>query len=121
MPDVSAQEPDLRETSLRLLEFAQVRERVARYASFPPAREMAFLLAPVYDPAEVARRQMETAEARLFLQSGGSLEVTGASDLTQPLQRTALGGALTGADLWDVHDTVKAFRVARSAVLLAGE
>ena len=117
MTDNSDQAPDLREASLHLLEFDQVRERVARYASFPPAREMALQLAPVYDPAEVAQRQTDTAEARLFLQSGGALDLTGAKDLTLPLQRVARGGMLTGEELRDVHDTVKAFRVARTAVL----
>ena len=117
MTDNSEQALDLREASLHLLEFDQVRERVARYASFPPAREMALQLAPVYDPAEVAQRQTDTAEARLFLQSGGALDLTGAKDLTLPLQRAALGGTLTGEELRDIHDTVKACRVARTAVL----
>ena len=46
---------DLRERSLQLLEFHQVRDRLAGYATFSPAEEMARQLTPSYDLAEVAR------------------------------------------------------------------
>ena len=53
--------------ALRLLEFDQVRQRLAGYARTVLGRERAGDLTPVSDPLEIANRQQETAEACLFL------------------------------------------------------
>ena len=108
---------DLRESSLHLLEFHQVRERLADYATFTPAEEMARQLTPSYHIGEVVRGQQETTEARRFLLGGSTLELSEARDLHVALQRAALGGVLTGEELRDVHDTLKATRGARAALL----
>ena len=94
-----------------------VREKLAVYTTFPPARELALELVPFCEPTEVAVRQEETTEARRFLQRGSTLDLAEAKDLRQALQRAALGGILTGEELLDVHDTLKATREARAAVL----
>ena len=116
-PEASNKPTDLRENTLRLLEFHVVRERLAGYTTFPPARELAFELTPSYDPAEVARRQQETTEARTFLDRGSDIDLAEAVDLRQALQRAALGGILTGEELRDVHDTLKVTRGTRAALL----
>ena len=85
--------------------------------TFPPARELAFGLAPSYELAEVARRQEETTEARRLLGGGSSLELSEARDLGEALQRASLGGALTGEELRHVYYTLAATRRARAAVL----
>ena len=108
---------DLRGDAQRLLEFPLVRERLAGYASFPLAREMALDLSPSYELTEVVRRQAETAEARRFLETGASLDVAGAKDLRQPLQRSSLGGILTGEELRALGDTLGATRSVRNAIL----
>ena len=105
--------------ALRLLEFHLVKERLAGYTSFSPAREMALELSPCYELTEVVRRQAQTREARSFLESGASLDIAGAKDLSQPLQRASLGGILAGEELRDLGDTLKAMRSVREAVLRA--
>ena len=107
----------LRERSLHLLEFHLVREKLAGYTTFYPARELAFSLMPSYEPSQVARRQQETTEARRFLETGSSIDLAEAKDLRQALQRAALGGTLTGEELRDLHDTLKAAREARAAII----
>ena len=107
----------LRDSSLRLLEFQLVREKLAGYATFEIAKELALELMPAYQPDEVAHRQQETTEARRFLDGGSGLDLAEAKDLRHPLQRAALGGILTGEELRDVHDTLRAVRGARGAVL----
>ena len=109
--------PDLRESSLRLLEFELVREKLAGYTSFSLAREMALELVPSYQLSEVAVWQEETHEARVFLETGSLLDLAEARDLRQALQRATLGGVLTGEELRQVHDTLRAAREARAAVL----
>ena len=108
---------DLRDDSLRLLEFPIVRERLANYTTFPLARGLAQDLVPSYDTAEVERRQQETSEARRFLDSGSMMDLGGAKDLRQFLQRAALGGVLAGEELRHVLDTLMATRRTRAAVL----
>ena len=107
----------LRERSLHLLEFHLVREKLAGYTTFYPARELAFSLMPSYEPSQIARRQQETTEARRFLETGSSIDLAEAKDLRQALQRAALGGTLTGEELRDLHDTLKAAREARAAII----
>ena len=116
-PEGSQHPTDLREDSMRLLEFHLVMERLAGYIAFTPARELALELVPSYEPAEVAFRQQETTEARLFLQAGSTLGLGEAKDLRQSLQRASLGGTLTGEELRDVCDTLKATRWVREAVI----
>jgi len=99
------------------LEFHLVREKLAGYTTFSPARELALELTPSYDLAEVVRRQQETTEARRFLERGSTLDLAEAKDLRQPLHRAGLGGILTGDELRSIHDTLKATRGARAAVL----
>ena len=108
---------DLRDASLRLLEFHLVRQRLEGYTTFAPAGELALGLTPAYEVREAARRQEETAEARLFLERGSTMPIGEATDLRPALQRAGLGGILTGEELRDVHDTLRATRVTRSAVL----
>ena len=116
-PEGTQQPSYLRENSLHLLEFHLVREKLAGYATFPPARELALELMPSCESAEVARLQEETTEARRFLERRSSLELAKAKDLRQPLERAALGGVLTGEDLRDVQDTLTAVRGTRAAVI----
>ena len=108
--------PDLQEESLRVLEFHLVRERLAGYTSFAPAREMALQLAPAYRAEEVSSRHQETAEARRLLEGGVHLDMGEAGDLRPSLQRAALGGVLTGEELRQVQGTLRAMRGVRDVL-----
>ena len=108
--------PDPARDSMRSLEFHLVRERLGSYTAFLPAKELALDLEPSLDMEEVIRRQGETAEAQRFLEEGSTIDLAEARDLRQALTRAALGGILTGEELRDVHDTLKAGHGARAAV-----
>jgi DNA mismatch repair protein MutS2 len=82
-----------------LLEFDQVRGRLASFARTVLGREGASGLAPSCDILEIASRQQETAEARRFLDRGGSLEFGPADDLGELVQRAMLDGVLRGEEL----------------------
>ena len=105
--------PDPREESLRLLEFHLVRRRLAGYATFPVARELALDLVPSYRPEEVEHRLRETAEARRLLETGVHLDMGEAGDLRPVLHRAALSGLLRGEELRQVAGTIRAMRGVR--------
>ena len=93
--------------ALGLLEFDQVRQRLAGYARTVLGRERAEDLTPVSDPLEIANRQQETAEACLFLDTGSpssGLEFGPGVDLREYVQRAMLGGALRGEELHEIQE-----------------
>ena len=107
----------LRARSLELLEFPTVLEQLASHAGFVLGRRDALALTPSSDVEAVADRQRETAEARLFLESGGVMEFGDAGDVSTEAQRAAKGGVLTGLELRAVAETLRAGRLARGAFL----
>ena len=107
----------LRNRSLVLLEFPVVLEQLAAHAGYVLGRQEAQRLAPSSDPDTVAERQRETAEARLFLESGGIMEIGEAGDVSAEAHRAEKGGVLTGIELRAVAETLRAGRLARNAFL----
>lgn len=101
--------------SLTLLEFNLVREQLASYATFDPARELAHALLPTSDAEQVASRQQETSDARRFIEERGNLDLSAAYDLTPLIRRAILGGSLRGAELRQVADTIGTGHTARQA------
>ena len=107
----------LRARSLELLEFPAVLSQLASHAGFVLGRREALALTPSSNAEAVAERQRETAEARLFLETGGVMEFGDAGDVSAEAQRAAKGGVLTGLDLRAVAETLRAGRLARGAFL----
>ena len=108
---------EMRARAAALLEFPAVRLRLASHTSSVLGREHALALQPAWDRDEVLRRQRETAEARSFLDGGGDLDLADAADIRPIVQRTARDGLVGGPDLRQVHDTLRAVRLARTAIL----
>ena len=108
---------EMRARATALLEFPAVRLRLASHTSSVLGREQALALEPAWDRDEVLRRQRETAEARSFLDGGGDLDLADASDIRPIVERTARDGLVGGPDLRQVHDTLRAVRLARNAIL----
>ena len=104
---------DVLDSSLSLLEFPQVRERLASYTTFVLAHEQALELTPCYNFAEATHLQQETLEARRFLETGGEVNLSDAFDLQIILQRASLGCTLSGEELRQVHDTLRTARQTR--------
>ncbi len=90
--------------ALTLLEFDQIRQRLAGHARTVLGQERAQSLAPAADALEIAARQQETDEARLFLDSGGGLEFGPGIDLRGYVQRAMLGGTLRGEELRQLQE-----------------
>ena len=101
---------DLTKQSLHLLEFSLVTEQVAAYTSLPQAREKLLALVPSSNRDDIVSRQQETLEAKLFIENNDSLDFSGIRDVRSPVQRAALKGILKGQELWEIHDTIRAFR-----------
>jgi DNA mismatch repair protein MutS2 len=96
--------------ALGLLEFAQVRQQLATRTRTIIGQEAALALAPSRDLLDIATRQQETTEARLFLDRGGALEFGPGLDLRPWVQRALLGGVLRGEELRAVQELVQAAR-----------
>ncbi len=117
--DSAGELADLRESALRLLDFGEIRRRLAQHATFHDARSLALALTPSFDAHEVERLQTETADALALLEEVGDLSLESDADTTESVTRAALGGVLTGGDLLAVADSLGVHRRARSALVRA--
>ena len=102
--------------ALHLLEFDQIRLRLAGFARTVLGRERALALTPTAELMEVVARQQETDEARRFLDLGGSLEFGPGVDLREYVQQAMLGGMLRGAELNEIRELARAAGYDRSQV-----
>ena len=109
----AAKGPAAQDPALELLEFPLILRRLADCTTFEPARVLAMSLAPSSDPTVVSMGQEETSEARLLLGRGSEPDLSAAADVGQTLERAALGGVLSGAELRDLGATLRAGRQAR--------
>jgi DNA mismatch repair protein MutS2 len=94
--------------SIHLLEFPQVRERLAELTSFPPSRRLATELEPAAEPAVVARALDETDQARSLLIERPGVGVGAARDIGPAIERAARGGRLDPAQFLELADTLDA-------------
>ena len=106
--------------ALALLDFPEVRRRLASETTFPRAGEMALALTPSYDADEVARRHDETAEAAALLREGSDVALRAVEDVSVPTARAAKGGLLTGHELLAIAEMLDVQARARSKVLSLG-
>ena len=110
----------LRASTLELLDFHVIRQRLAEHTTFPLARQLALRLTPSYDIQEILALHRETAEGRLLLERTGDVSMRTAADASPAVTRAALGGVLTGMDLLGVADSLEVHHRARVAVRRAG-
>jgi DNA mismatch repair protein MutS2 len=94
--------------SIALLEFPQVRERLAAATSFPPSRRLAEALEPSADPVVVARALDETDQVRALLGERAGVGVGAAHDIGPAIERAARGGRLDPAQFLELVDTLDA-------------
>ena len=117
--DAAREVGDLRESAMRLLDFDEIRSRLALHATFYEARTLALALAPSSDAYEVERRQRETADARALLDEIDDLDLQSDTDTSESVTRAALGGALSGEELLAVAASLEVHRRARGALAAA--
>jgi DNA mismatch repair protein MutS2 len=94
--------------SQALLEFPELRRRLAAHTAFGPSRRLAESLQPTSDPVIVKRALDETDEARGFLASRPDAGVGGARDIAGPIERAVRGGRLDPQELLDILVTLEA-------------
>jgi len=94
--------------SLNLLEFPQVRDRLAEKTSFPPSRRLAGELEPSNEPVVVARTLDETDQTRTLLIERPGVGVGAAHDIGPAVERAARGGRLDPAQFLELADTLDA-------------
>ena len=107
---------DLRESALRLLDFDEIRNRLADHTTFYEARKLALEIQPSFDPHHVELLQKETGDARSLLEEIGDLTLQSDTDTSEAVTRAALGGVLTGRELLAVAESLEVHRRARSSV-----
>ncbi len=103
--------------SIALLEFPQVRARLAEKTSFDPSRRIAEVLEPSPDPVIVARGLDETDQARQLLQERAGVGIGAAHDIEPWIGRAARGGRLDPPQFLEIAETLDA--AARLATNLA--
>ena len=104
------------EQSSTLLEFDQIRQRLAGFTRTARGEESALALAAFASPLDIATRQQETSEARKFLEQGGGLEFGPGADLAEYVQRAILEGVLRGEELYPLAELARAARFDRSSL-----
>jgi DNA mismatch repair protein MutS2 len=100
-----------------LLEFPQVRARLAEKTSFDPSRRLVEALQPSNDPVIVARGLDETDQARQLLQERSGIGIGSAHDIDPWIGRAARGGRLDAPQFIEITDTLDA--AARLSTALA--
>jgi DNA mismatch repair protein MutS2 len=96
------------ERSQVILEFPQIRERLAGHTAFAPSRRLALGLSPSSDPVVVARLLNETDEAQDLASRRPDVGVGGARDIAQLVLRARRGGRLASSELLEILDTLVA-------------
>lgn len=98
----------------RLLEFDKVREQLVSHTHTVVGAERARSLSPTLDLLDIATRQQETSEAKLYLDTGVGLEFGPDQDFREILQRALLGGLLRGDELFAIRELLRAARFNRT-------
>jgi DNA mismatch repair protein MutS2 len=102
--------------SIALLEFPEIRARLADHTSFAPGRRLAEALTPSADAVLVARGLDETDQARELLGERRGVGVGGARDIAPWVDRAARGGRLDPAHFLEIHATLEAAAALQAAL-----
>jgi DNA mismatch repair protein MutS2 len=93
----------LSHTSARVLEFDSLRDLLRGYAASPLGQGLISALQPSQDRDWIQNQHQMTAEIREFRRVGGSFDFSGLLDITEPVNKSRIGGAtLEIAEIRDV-------------------
>ncbi len=105
--------------SIALLEFPQIRERIAAATSFPPGRRLAEALEPESDAVLVDRGLDETDQTRALLSERPGVGIGAAHDIGPWIERAARGGRLEPDQFLELAETLDA--ISRLGSILADD
>jgi len=94
--------------SINLLEFPQVRDRLAELTSFPPSRKLAGELEPASERVVVGHALDETDQTRELLVERPGVGIGAAHDTGPAVERAARGGRLDPAQFLELAETLDA-------------
>ena len=114
--DRAAELEELRASALGLLDYEEIRRRLADRTTFHEARRLALGIEPSFDAVEVGRLQDETADACALLEEIGDLSLDSDTDTTELVTRAALGGILSGVELLAIAGSLEVHSRARNAI-----
>jgi DNA mismatch repair protein MutS2 len=114
--EFSLKEKILDKSSVDMLEFPRIRERLANYTSFTAGRELALELQPLSDFDHIRLLLKQSAEARRLLSVRPDFHIAEAYDVREDVTRAEIGASLDAAALLKVMKTVAASRVARNGL-----
>lgn len=97
----------LDDEGLQILEFPEVKARAANFCALYAAKDRILNTKPSHSLTDIKTHQQETREARVFLESHGTLEMSGVHDIDSYLHRASLEGMLQGPELRELHDTIQ--------------
>ncbi len=103
-------------STLEMLEFPRVRERLANYTSFPAGHELALALKPTSNAERVVLLLKQSAEARKLLSIKPDFHIGEAFDIREDVLRAEKGVSLDTQTLLKVLKTLAASRLARGAL-----
>ena len=103
-------------SSIEMLEFPRIREKLANYTSFAAGRELALSLEPTPDLEWVKLLLQQSAEARRLTSVRPDFHITEAYDVREDAVRAQKGAVLDAATLLKVVKTVTACRLARNGL-----
>ena len=105
------------ERTIRVLEFARIREMLAEGALTETGAEKCRTLAPMDDLASVLEAQAETEEATVILHYVGGHPMAAFPDVRPALGICEKGGTLSAGMLLNVAEMLRAARAARDALV----
>ncbi|MBI2851147.1 MAG: endonuclease MutS2 [Chloroflexi bacterium] len=101
------------EKSLEILEFPEIRRRLAEQTSFSTSRELVLGLKPLADYETISLRLKQSAEARHLLSLNPGFTIGQASDIREIARAAALGKVLEPLSLIECRQTLAALRLVR--------
>jgi DNA mismatch repair protein MutS2 len=105
------------EIAIEKLEFAKVRQRVARYAVSDAARDLIETTMPVDDPETIQAGLAQVSALKRLLEVEDALPLEGMQHIRPAVQKAAVEGSiLTPRELFQVGSTLRASRILRSAI-----
>ena len=114
--DQAAELEELRASARGLLDFEEIRIRLADQTTFHEAKRLALEIGPSFDPAEVERLQDETSDACALLEEIGDLSLDSDSDTSELVTRAGLGGILSGVELLAIAGSLEVHSRARNSI-----
>ena len=112
--------------SLQRLEWSELLSIVGAACAFAPSREEVLALVPSEGDDAAQRRRVRTQELMALRRTGCDPHIGGAADLRPALDRASKGGALDGASLFAIAETLRVVdrlqgELSRGGELLSGD